>query len=165
MKNKNTSQWIFVLIATALFLAGCGKAASAGTGQIKGVIVQKTSGISTSGTVKLMAGKYLAATPNSKATLEPSEYIEASIGKDNTFKIDKIHPGKYFLDVAVTLKPCFLGAPGQVFNGMQISFMENWNPVGLSFQNGSSLITGHTKIYEISAGKALDVVLELPKCY
>jgi hypothetical protein len=135
------------------------------SGKIEGVFTQQASDVEMSGTVVLMPEKYFKATPNSSTTLEPGESTKVEIGQDHKFTINDIKPGRYYLDVSVGLNPCFLGAPGQVFNGMIISFKENWNPMGLSFKNGSSMVTGKTEVYEISAGQSLNLTLELPTCY
>jgi hypothetical protein len=163
----NTKQKVLMacILVISLSLFGCGTGQSPTFGQIKGVIVQETSGINMGGTIKLIPEKYLEATPDSTTTLEPGEMIEVSIDNDNKFIINDIKPGSYYLDVTIVLNPCFLGAPGQVFNGMQISFMENWSPAGFSLQDGSSIITGKTDVYKISAGKSVDVTLQLPRCY
>jgi len=167
--NGTKPLWIvFVFIIAMLLLAACGGNVSAqptNSGQIEGVLVQETSGLAVDGTVNLMAEKFLTATPPSTATLQPDEGIKVNIGKDYKFAINNIKPGRYYLDVSVSLNPCFLGAPGEVFNGMEVSFMENWSPMGLSFKDGSSMIMGKTEVYDISAGKPLKVTLQLPKCY
>ena len=159
-----------VLIIISLLLMGCNGNAlvqpSSTMGQIEGVVVQGTSDININGTIQLMKEEYLTATPDSTTTLESGESgLETSIDKDGKFTLNDIQPGRYYLDVSVELTPCFLGAPGQVFNGANVTFMENWSPLGFSFTDGSSLITGKTNVYDITAGDSLDVTLQLPKCY
>lgn len=165
-----------ILAMLSLVLAACGAGtpqptatpaptATPSLGRIEGVISQQTTAAKMGGTVKLMLEKYLKATPEATVTLQPSEFIEAKVGEDGKFVIDGIQPGRYYVEASVTLTPCFLGAPGQVFNGMMVSFMENWSPVGLSFKDGSSLINGKTQVLDVVAGEALKVTLGTPRCY
>ena len=135
------------------------------TGVITGEVVQETSSIEMTGTIQLMPEVYLTATPDSTVTLDPTDAIKVNLDKDNKFTINNIKPGRYYLDVSLTLNPCFLGEPGQIFNGGGVWMMDNWDPMGFSFTDGTSLVTGKTDVYEISAGKSLDVTLKLPKCY
>jgi hypothetical protein len=160
--------FLAILVSSAVLVSGCSQIGGAGgvsstSGAIEGTVVQPTSGTDVSGTIKLMLGEYHDVKPEQDATLEPSNSTEVS--SDGTFTIEDIEPGEYYLEATIALNPCFLGAPGQAFNGMMVSFMGNWSPIGISLQNGSSIITGKTEIYEIVAGQPLEVTLELPKCY
>lgn len=157
-----------ILVSSSIIVSGCsqigGASVASGTsGSIEGAVVQETSGTGISGTVKLMLEKYHDVEPSKDATLEPSNSVE--VGNDGKYTINGIEPGAYYLDVTIKLNPCFLGAPGQVFNGMMVSFMDNWSPTGFSLQDGTSIIVGKTEIYQITAGQPLEVMLVLPKCY
>ena len=160
---------VLVVFIILFLITGCSKSSSlfssSTTGQINGSITQETRNIDTSGTIRLMPEKYFTMTLEPSATVDPSEYMEVELDKDGSFVIENIEPGNYYLDVQVVYTPCFLGAPGQIFNGAMVSFMENWSPIGFSFTDGSSLISGLTEVFEIKPGKPMEITLDTPKCY
>jgi hypothetical protein len=160
---------VFLVLFILFLITSCSKDSSlfssATTSQINGSITQETRNIDTSGTIRLMPEKYFTMTLEPSATIEPSEYIEVELDKNGSFVIENIEPGNYYLNVEVVYTPCFLGAPGQIFNGAMVSFMENWSPIGFSYTDGLSFITGLTEVFEIKPGKPMEITLDTPKCY
>jgi hypothetical protein len=133
-------------------------------GRIYGEVIPNPSEANIRGTIKLLAEASRATKDGSQETQAPINQIEIKTGQLN-FEFAGIAPGKYYLDVDLVLNPCFLGAPGSVFNGMQISFMKNWSPLGLSLKDGSSIITGATEVIDLTTNNSFEVRLQLPKCY
>lgn len=168
MKVTKLSSVLVVFIILFL-LTSCGNNSSmfssSTTGQINGSITQETRNLETSATVRLMPEKFYQMTLEPSATVDPSEYIEVEVDKNGSFVIENIEPGNYYLDVQVVYSPCFLGAPGQIFNGAIVTMMENWTPIGFSFTDGSSLISGITQVFEVKAGKPMEFTFDTPKCY
>ena len=139
--------------------------ASSTTGQINGSITQDTNGMDSNVVVRLMPEKYYTMTLEPDATIEPSEYIEINLDNKEKFVFENVAPGNYYLDVQVIYNPCFLGAPGMIFNGAIVVMMETWTPIGFSFTDGTSLISGRTEVFEVKAGKPMEIMLDTPKCY
>lgn len=160
---------VLVVFIILFLITSCGNNSSlfstSTTGQINGSITQETKNLETSARIRLWPEKFLQMTLEPSATVDPSEYIEVELDKDGSFVIENIEPGNYYLDVQVVYSPCFLGAPGQVFNGAMVSMMENWSPIGFSFTDGSSLISGITEVFEIKPGKPMEFTFDTPKCY
>ena len=160
---------VLIVLLILFLITGCslvsGLTASKTTGQINGSITQDTSNVDSSATIRLMPEKYYTMTLEPSATIEPSEYIEVKVENGEKFVIENIEPGNYYLNVQVVYDPCFLGAPGMVFNGAIVTFMDNWSPIGFSFTDGSSLVSGLTEVFEIKPGKPMEIMLDTPKCY
>ena len=117
------------------------------------------------GTITLSPESYLTATPIATATPAAESKTEVKIDNNTHFVFTDVTPGNYYLDVALNLNPCFLGAPGEVFNGAASYFFDNWGALGLSFKDGSSLVTGDTNVFNVYAGKTVNIKLDLPQCY
>jgi hypothetical protein len=136
---------------------------SINSNSITGEVLFDNKDVNLTGTIQLVDQKP-DANKDSKATVVP--IMESKITSSNhKFTFANVKPGRYYLEVTITLSPCFLGRPGTSFGGMMISFYDNWNPIGLSFKDGSSLITGTTNELVVEEGKSLEVKLKVPDCY
>lgn len=165
-RNLLLSLACLFLLATGLLIAACGSDQSQGAApgapsnptmaQVAGQLYQVRKDVKITGTANL-SGTLTSSTPMS---------ITVEIDANNRFSFDSVQPGTYVLEISVSLTPCFLGAPGQVFNGMMGFYQSNWSGTGLSFKDGSSFVTGSVKeLIVLTAGQSVSQSLALPQCW
>jgi hypothetical protein len=136
----------------AVIGAGC-LGQSSGRGE--GGVSQKTQDVKITGSITL------SSTVASSVVFSTTKELDAQ----NQFAFTGVTPGIYVLKITVSETPCFLGAPGAVFNGMSVFWQKGWTGTGLSFKDGSSAIIGTTDAFTVTVGGTVKQSLTLPTCY
>jgi hypothetical protein len=145
------------LLMVAMAILGCKavQLGSAASGQVEGSVSQEKQDVKITGSVTL-------STTMASATVFTST---TKLDAQNHFAFTNVKPDKYVLRIVVNENPCFLGAPGTVFNGMSIFWQEGWSGIGLSFKDGSSAIIGTSEVFTVTAGATIKQTFALPRCY
>jgi hypothetical protein len=134
-------------------------------GKITGSISQVNQNTKIVGAVSLLPESNLTATPVVGAGVTPQPLAKVDLDANNNFSFADVAPGNYYLEMSLSLSPCFFGTPGGVFNGMMFFSQRGWSGIGLSFKDGSSSIMGTSEVFTVSAGSVVDLEYVSPQCY
>ena len=146
------------LLAVGMAILGCGSGQllrPTASGQVEGELSQEKRDVKITGSVTL------SSTVTSSTVFSTTTKLDTQ----NRFSFTDVKPDTYVLKITVNANPCFLGAPGAVFNGMMVFWQKGWSGTGLSFKDGSSAIIGTTDVFTVTAGGTVKQTLALPRCY
>lgn len=146
------------LLVTSVAISGCGPGQSSGTassGRVEGELSQEKRDVKITGAVSL------SSTVSSATVFSTTTNLDAQ----NRYSFTDVKPGAYVVKITVSASPCFLGAPGAVFNGMMAFFQKGWGGTGISLKDGSSAIIGATDVFTITGSETVKQTLALPRCY
>jgi hypothetical protein len=146
------------LLVTSVVISGCGSGQSSGpasSSRVEGELSQEKRDVKITGSVSL------SSTVSSATVFSTTTNLDAQ----NRYFFTDVKPGTYVVKITVSANPCFLGAPGAVFNGMMAFFQKGWGGTGISLKDGSSAIIGTTDVFTITGSETVKQTLALPRCY